>query len=150
MTAAAIEDFHAHIYFDPAQLHRAKALAAEMAVRFGVPVGHFHNTPVGPHPRGSVQLTVPVAQFGEVAIWLSVNRAGLTVFAHASTRTLDSAVPASTAQEPSSLKEPATGLICFHRSYQALSREGPATAAPCCFPGQMRRGHCHQMRTTDG
>ena len=85
MTAPAIEDFHAHIYFDPAQLHRARALAAEMAVRFGVPVGHFHNTPVGPHPRGSVQLTVPVAQFGEVAIWLSVNRAGLTVFAHAST-----------------------------------------------------------------
>ena len=30
-------------------------------------------------------MTVPTDQFGEVATWLSVNRAGLTIFAHAST-----------------------------------------------------------------
>jgi DOPA 4,5-dioxygenase len=49
-----------------------------------VAVGHFHQRPVGPHPRGSVQLTVPAERFGEVASWLAVRRAGLTVFAHAS------------------------------------------------------------------
>ena len=48
-------------------------------------VGHFHLGPVGPHPRGSVQMTVPTEQFGEVATWLAVNRGGLTIFAHAST-----------------------------------------------------------------
>jgi len=85
MTQTEVADFHAHIYFDPAELEQAKDLAAAVQQRFGVPVGHFHVRPVGPHPRGSVQLTVPVDRFGDVATWLSVNRAGLTIFAHAST-----------------------------------------------------------------
>lgn len=80
-----IQDFHAHIYFDPPQLGEAQALAGALRERFGVPVGHFHVRPVGPHPRGSCQLTVPPQQFGAVAAWLAVNRAGLTIFAHAST-----------------------------------------------------------------
>lgn len=81
----AIRDFHVHIYYDGDEVGRAKALAGEAQRRFGLPVGHFHLLPVGPHPRGSVQITVPTEEFGEVAIWLSVNRAGLTIFAHAST-----------------------------------------------------------------
>ena len=85
MSGVQITDFHAHIYFDPAELAQAQALAEAVQQRFGVTVGHFHTRPVGPHPRGSVQLTVPVNFFGEVATWLSVNRAGLTIFAHAST-----------------------------------------------------------------
>ncbi len=80
-----IRDFHAHIYFDPAELGAAQDLAAAVQERFGVPIGHFHVRPVGPHPRGSCQMTVPTGRFGEVATWLSVNRAGLTIFAHAST-----------------------------------------------------------------
>ena len=80
-----IRDFHAHIYFDPEQLPQAQALGQELQQRFGVPLGHFHTRPVGPHPRGSCQVTVPTAQFGEVATWLAVHRAGLTIFAHAST-----------------------------------------------------------------
>ena len=79
-----IRDFHAHIYFDPHQVGEARALAATVK-RFAVPIGHFHERPVGPHPRGSCQMTVPAAQFGEVATWITVNRAGLTIFAHAST-----------------------------------------------------------------
>ena len=85
MSEAAIHDFHAHIYYDPAEVERAKAVAAEVQRRFGVAIGHFHLRPVGPHPRGSCQMTVPTDRFGEVAIWLSVNRTGLTIFAHAST-----------------------------------------------------------------
>ena len=80
-----IHDFHAHIYYDPAEVDRAKELAAEVQRRFEVGVGHFHLSPVGPHPRGSCQMTVPTDLFGEVAVWLSVNRDGLTLFAHAST-----------------------------------------------------------------
>ena len=85
MSDAAIRDFHAHIYYDAPEVERAKALAAEVQRRFGVAIGHFHLRPVGPHPRGSCQMTVPTDRFGEVAIWLSVNRTGLTIFAHAST-----------------------------------------------------------------
>ena len=80
-----IQDFHAHIYFDAGQLIEAQALASEVQKRFAVPIGQFHTRPVGPHPRGSCQLTVPTARFGEVATWLSVNRNGMTIFAHAST-----------------------------------------------------------------
>ena len=86
MTELKIHDFHAHIYFDPTEVERAKSLAAAVQEKFGVAVGHFHVAPVGPHPRGSVQMTVPTERFGEVATWLAVNRAGLTIVAHASTR----------------------------------------------------------------
>lgn len=85
MADSTIRDFHAHIYFDPPQLAEAQQLAGAAQTLFGVSVGHFHQAPVGPHPRGSVQMTVPTAKFGEVATWLAVNRSGLTIFAHAST-----------------------------------------------------------------
>ena len=85
MTDNPIRDFHAHIYFNPDELERAKALAQAAHERFGVPVGHFHTRPVGPHPRGSCQLTVQPEQFGEFAQWMALNRDGLTIFAHTST-----------------------------------------------------------------
>ena len=85
MSQATIRDFHAHIYYDSAEVDRAKALADAVRGQFGVAIGHFHLGPVGPHPRGSVQMTVPTEKFGEVATWLAVNRDGLTIFAHAST-----------------------------------------------------------------
>jgi DOPA 4,5-dioxygenase len=78
---SAIQDFHAHIYFNPDQL----PLAQEAQAQFGVAVGHFHLKPVGPHPRGSCQLTVPTEQFGAFAGWAALNRRGLTIFAHAET-----------------------------------------------------------------
>ena len=80
-----IRDFHAHIYFDPEQVEQARALGAAAHQRFGVPEGHYHLRPVGPHPRGSCQLTEPAAQFVEVAQWLVLNRGNLTIFAHANT-----------------------------------------------------------------
>jgi DOPA 4,5-dioxygenase len=80
-----IRDFHAHIYFDADEVEKARALGDEAHRRFAVPVGHYHTRPIGPHPRGSVQLTVPAGKFGEFAQWLALNRGGLTIFAHANT-----------------------------------------------------------------
>ena len=85
MNQPRIRDFHAHIYFDPEQVESARALGDAAHRRFGVPVGHYHLRAVGPHPRGSVQLTVPTEQFGDVAQWLALNRGDLTIFAHANT-----------------------------------------------------------------
>jgi aromatic ring-cleaving dioxygenase len=85
MTEPSIRDFHAHIYYDPEQVELAKQLAAAAQQRFPIAVGHFHLRPVGPHPRGSVQLTVPRDAFGDVAQFLALNRGGLTIFAHAET-----------------------------------------------------------------
>ncbi len=80
-----IHDFHAHIYFDPEDVEKARALGDSANERFGVRVGRYHLRPVGPHPRGSVQPTVPPEQFGEFAQWLVLNRGDLTIFAHANT-----------------------------------------------------------------
>jgi DOPA 4,5-dioxygenase len=85
MAESSIRDFHAHIYYDPKDVDEAKQLAAAVQQRFPVAVGHFHLGPVGPHPRGSVQLTVPTDLFGEVAQFLALNRGELTIFAHAET-----------------------------------------------------------------
>lgn len=85
MSSYPIRDFHFHLYYDADDVGRAQAVAAEATRRFPLRVGHFHLVPVGPHPRGSCQLTVPTDLFGEVAQWLLLNRDGLTVFAHAST-----------------------------------------------------------------
>jgi aromatic ring-cleaving dioxygenase len=85
MSEPSIRDFHAHIYYDPDQLEQARELAAVAQARFRVAVGHFHLNPVGPHPRGSCQLTVPAEVFGDVAQWLALNRGALTIFAHANT-----------------------------------------------------------------
>ena len=85
MTQSSIRDFHMHIYFDAQEVDRARALAEAVRSRFDVGVGHFHTRPVGPHPRGSCQLTVQPEDFGAVASFLALNRNGLTIFAHAST-----------------------------------------------------------------
>lgn len=85
MSEPSIRDFHAHIYYDPEQVEQARVLAAAAQARFPIAVGHFHLRPVGPHPRGSVQLTVPRDLFGDVAQWLTLNRGPLTIFAHAET-----------------------------------------------------------------
>ena len=80
-----IRDFHAHIYFDPSEIDSARALAERARAGLGAAVGHFHQGPVGPHPRGSCQLTLTPERFGEFAVWAPVNRGELTIFAHANT-----------------------------------------------------------------
>jgi DOPA 4,5-dioxygenase len=85
MAETRIRDFHAHIYFDADEVDDARALAAAARQRFPIAVGRFHLQPVGPHPRGSCQLTVQRDDFGDVAQWLALNRGSLTIFAHAET-----------------------------------------------------------------
>lgn len=85
MTETSIRDFHAHIYYDAEEVELARQLAAAVQAKFPITVGHFHLRPVGPHPRGSCQLTVPRGAFGDVAQWLTLNRGALTIFAHAET-----------------------------------------------------------------
>ena len=80
-----LRGFHAHIYFDPPELETARRIAAEAQQRFGVAVGRFHERPIGPHPRGSCQLTVAAERFGDFALWAVLNRRGLTIVAHAET-----------------------------------------------------------------
>ena len=80
-----IENFHAHVYYDAPTRAQALKLCEDAGKKFGVKVGRMHDNPVGPHPRGSCQLTVPAEQFGDIAQWLVLNRGPLTIFAHANT-----------------------------------------------------------------
>jgi len=82
---SAIAEYHAHVYFDAATREQADKLCKAAGETFGVKVGRMHDEPVGPHPRGSCQLTIPTGQFAEVIPWLILNRRALTVFAHAQT-----------------------------------------------------------------
>jgi aromatic ring-cleaving dioxygenase len=82
---SAITGYHAHVYFDAQSREQARRLCEAAAQTFGVAVGRMHDGPVGPHPRGSCQLSVAPDQLDKVIPWLLVNRNGLTVFAHAVT-----------------------------------------------------------------
>ena len=82
---SAITDYHAHVYFDAASREDARRLCDAASRMFRLVVGRMHDTPVGPHPRGSCQLAFGPEVFGEVIPWLMVNRNGLTIFAHAHT-----------------------------------------------------------------
>ena len=82
---ARITGWHAHVYFSEAELDRARAVCEAVGARFGTPVGRLHVAPVGPHPTGSCQITVPPEAFSDVIGWLALNRDGLDVFVHADT-----------------------------------------------------------------
>lgn len=77
-----LKGFHAHIYFDPDELAAAKDFASRAKERFKCAVGRFHEGPVGPHPRGSCQLSLGVEEFGQFAPWAAEERGTLTIFAH--------------------------------------------------------------------
>jgi len=82
---SAIKEYHAHVYYDAGTRAQAEKLVQAAGEKFSVKVGRMHDNPVGPHPRGSCQLTVKTDQFAEVIPWLVLNRKGLTIFTHAQT-----------------------------------------------------------------
>lgn len=82
-----LKNYHAHVYFSAPQGEAARALQHRVAEAFGdrVAIGGWHDNPVGPHPRGSYQITVPVQDMGEFLPWMATNRNTLTVFIHLNT-----------------------------------------------------------------
>ena len=82
-----IKHYHAHIYYD-GRLTREQAARLREQVSAAFPsatLGRWHDAPVGPHPRGSCQLSFSPELMGPVIAWLMLNRGELTVFAHAMT-----------------------------------------------------------------
>lgn len=77
-----IRGFHAHIYYNPDEVAAAQAFAERARARFKLAVGHFHLAPVGPHPRGSCQLSMTPETFAQFALWALHERGSLTIFAH--------------------------------------------------------------------
>lgn len=78
-------DWHAHIYFNADQSEAARRLGEAMRQALGVAMGRVHPDPVGPHPRGSCQMTIPHGLIGDALLWMVRNRGDFTVFVHANT-----------------------------------------------------------------
>tara|TARA_R110002049_G_scaffold247162_1_gene421329 strand:+ start:415 stop:744 length:330 start_codon:yes stop_codon:yes gene_type:complete len=76
------KSYHFHLYFAFDQVELATATAKQIESEFDIFVGRVWDRPVGPHPIGSCQITVPKEKFVDITNWLLVNRNGLDVFIH--------------------------------------------------------------------
>ncbi len=84
--AAAIRDWHAHIYYDPERTKDAASrVRGWIEARFAVRMGRMHDVPVGPHPGAMFQIAFPPELFAAVAPWLALNRENLDVLIHPET-----------------------------------------------------------------
>ena len=82
-----IEDYHAHIYYDPAKTKdRAARLRERIAAAFPqAKVGRWHDELVGPHLRSMYQVAFPAGMLASFLPWLMLNRDGLTILLHPGT-----------------------------------------------------------------
>jgi aromatic ring-cleaving dioxygenase len=82
---AKIGSYHAHIYYDSTSRPVAESLREEIAQRFTVELGRWHDEPVGPHPTSMYQVAFAPGEFGRFVPWLMQNRGSLDVLVHPQT-----------------------------------------------------------------
>jgi aromatic ring-cleaving dioxygenase len=83
----AIEEYHAHVYYDPATSRgHAERLRERVAAAFPhAKLGRWHDELVGPHPQSMYQIAFPSEMLASFMPWLMLNRDGLTILLHPET-----------------------------------------------------------------
>jgi aromatic ring-cleaving dioxygenase len=84
---AAIAEYHAHVYYDPATTRgRAERLRTRVAAEFPrAKLGRWHDELVGPHTRSMYQIAFPASLLAAFLPWLMLNREGLSILLHPET-----------------------------------------------------------------
>lgn len=81
-----IASYHAHIYYDVVNTRRAaEQLREQIARRFSVRLGRWHDVPVGPHPQAMYQVAFLPPLFPTLVPWLMLNRSELAILVHPNT-----------------------------------------------------------------
>lgn len=80
------EYFHFHLYYPFSEVERArkilKRIENEVLEELGLQIGRSWEKPVGPHPIGSCQVSVPNKSFSLMTHWFLENREDFDVFVH--------------------------------------------------------------------
>jgi aromatic ring-cleaving dioxygenase len=82
-----ITQYHAHVYYDPADSRDRAALVRERVVAAfpDARLGRWHDRPVGPHPQAMYQIVFAPARLADILPGLMLNRLDLTVLVHPET-----------------------------------------------------------------
>ena len=117
----AVRGYHAHVYYDAATRELAARLRDELAARFAVRLGRWHDVPVGPHTAAMYQVAFEPEELARLLPWLMLNRGPLAVLLHPET---GDELP-TTRRTP-----PGSAARC-----RCVSRRSPAGAEPGDLPG---------------
>lgn len=85
MEEKEIINYHAHVYYDPSEIPEVNKLLEKVSKTYTFKIGRVWDRPVGPHPVGSCQITVPTEEIWNFIPWLMKERENFDFFIHANT-----------------------------------------------------------------
>jgi DOPA 4,5-dioxygenase len=63
LSTAAVNGYHAHVYYDAATKQVSERLGGQIGSKFSVKFGGFWDGPAGPHPIANLQIFFATAEF---------------------------------------------------------------------------------------